>query len=210
MPKAIRLIWGSNRKGDLHQRRERRDRDLGERQADQPAEHRQHHRLDQELQQHLARDRADGEADADLARPLGHRDEHDVHDADAADEQADRGHRGDDLGQQGGRAGQRVADLLGIEDVEIVLLAAGDVAALAQQILIEAWTALSNRPDRRRPDQRTSRLPVKRRCTCLDRHDHDIVLIAAEAAWPRVESRPITSQDMPPTRIRVPTGSPPR
>ena len=55
-------------------------------------------RLDQELQQHLPRPRADGQADADLARPLGHGDEHDVHDADAADEQADAG----DGGQQRG------------------------------------------------------------------------------------------------------------
>ena len=32
---------------------------------------------------------ADGPADADLAGPLGDRGQHDVHDADAADEQAD-------------------------------------------------------------------------------------------------------------------------
>ncbi len=42
---------------------------------------------------------ADGEADADLARPLGHRDQHDVHDADAADEQADAGDRRQEAGQ---------------------------------------------------------------------------------------------------------------
>ena len=34
---------------------------------------------------------ADGFADADFARPLGHRDKHDVHDADAADEQGQAG-----------------------------------------------------------------------------------------------------------------------
>ena len=33
----------------------------------------------------------DRHADADLARPLGHRDEHDVGDADPADDQADPG-----------------------------------------------------------------------------------------------------------------------
>ena len=33
----------------------------------------------------------DGHADADLAGPLGDGDQHDVHDADAADQQADAG-----------------------------------------------------------------------------------------------------------------------
>ena len=53
------------------------------------AQHRKHDRLDQELGQHLALERADGQADADLARALGDRDQHDVHDADAAHQQAD-------------------------------------------------------------------------------------------------------------------------
>ena len=39
----------------------------------------------------VARARADRQAEADLARPLGHRQQHDVHDADAADEQRHRG-----------------------------------------------------------------------------------------------------------------------
>ena len=41
--------------------------------------------LEQELQQDLAAARAERLADADLARALLHVDEHDVHDADAAD-----------------------------------------------------------------------------------------------------------------------------
>ena len=63
------------------------------------AERRERDGLDQELQQHLALQRADREADADLARALGHRHEHDVHDADAADEQADRGDGAEQRGQ---------------------------------------------------------------------------------------------------------------
>ena len=43
--------------------------------------------LEQELQQDRAAPRAERLADADLPRPLGHRHEHDVHDADAADRQ---------------------------------------------------------------------------------------------------------------------------
>ena len=59
--------------------------------ADDAADHAQGHRLDQELKQDVAAAGADRHADADLARPLGDADEHDVHDADAADEQRDAG-----------------------------------------------------------------------------------------------------------------------
>ena len=62
---------------------------VAEREADQAAEQAQHERLEQELQQDVMALRADGLADADLARPLRHGHEHDVHDADAADEQRD-------------------------------------------------------------------------------------------------------------------------
>ena len=55
------------------------------------ADHREHDGLDEELHEDVALARADRHADADLARPLGDAHEHDVHDADAADEQADRG-----------------------------------------------------------------------------------------------------------------------
>ena len=55
-----------------------------------PAGERDDRRLDQELTDDVALLRADGAADADLARPLHHAGEHDVHDADAADEQRDR------------------------------------------------------------------------------------------------------------------------
>ena len=54
----------------------------------------QQHRLDQELPQDVAAAGTDGHADADLAGPLGDRDEHDVHDAHAADQQRDAGDRG--------------------------------------------------------------------------------------------------------------------
>ena len=62
----------------------------GQDNADESAERGEHDRLDEELQQHFALERADGQANADLARPLGHRHQHDVHDADAADQQAHR------------------------------------------------------------------------------------------------------------------------
>ena len=50
----------------------------------------QHQRFSQELAADIATARPDGHADADLACALGHRDKHDVHDADAADGKRDR------------------------------------------------------------------------------------------------------------------------
>ena len=54
---------------------------------EQAAGERQRQRLDQELQQDVARLGAHRHADADLARPLGDADQHDVHDPDAAHQQ---------------------------------------------------------------------------------------------------------------------------
>ena len=54
------------------------------------AEEAQGERLDQELQQDVAPGGAERLADADLAGALGDRDQHDVHDPDAADHQAHR------------------------------------------------------------------------------------------------------------------------
>jgi hypothetical protein len=99
-----------------------------------PAQRRQHHGLDQELQQHFAFQRADGQAQADLARALGDADQHDVHDADAAHQQAHRGHRAQQGGQHAHGAGQRFGQLLGVEDVEVVVVAVAELAALAQQL----------------------------------------------------------------------------
>ena len=50
-------------------------------------------RLEQELQQDVAPAGAEREADADVLGPLGDGDQHDVHDADAADQQRHRGDR---------------------------------------------------------------------------------------------------------------------
>ena len=58
--------------------------------AEHAADRREEHRFDQELPEDLAPARAERLAHADLARPLGDRDHHDRHDADAADHQRDR------------------------------------------------------------------------------------------------------------------------
>ena len=57
--------------------------------AQQAAGGREHDRLAQELRDDVALLGAQRAANADLARPLGHGGQHDVHDADAADQQRD-------------------------------------------------------------------------------------------------------------------------
>ena len=68
----------------------------------QAAEQADHQRLDDELHQDVVRPRADRLAQADLAGPLGDAHEHDVHDADAADQERDGGD-----GRQEGREQRR-------------------------------------------------------------------------------------------------------
>ena len=53
----------------------------------------QHHGLDEELGDDIAAFGSERAADTDLARALGHAGEHDVHNADAADEQRNGGYR---------------------------------------------------------------------------------------------------------------------
>src|SRR5688500_599181 len=73
--------------------------------ADHAADQRNQHRLGQELPAHIVRARTHRHAQADLADTLGHRHQHDVHDADAADDQADRRHRAQQFRHQvGGRS----------------------------------------------------------------------------------------------------------
>ncbi len=71
----------------------------------------------------VARLGSDGLAKADLARSLADGDEHDVHDADAADDQRDgsdcREHEGHDV--RGGLLGGE--DLLHVADGEVVIFA---------------------------------------------------------------------------------------
>ena len=76
---------------------------------------------------------ADRHAEADLARPLGDADEHDVHDADAADEER---HGGDAREQRRHRLGAlllRARDLGEVADREVVVGAGRDVMAIAQE-----------------------------------------------------------------------------
>jgi hypothetical protein len=91
-------------------------------------------RLHQELVAHVAPARAEGEPQPDLAGALGDRDQHDVHDRDAADDERDRGDRGKQPGE-GARRGVLQRHRLGrVGDGEVVGLirgAAGGAGAAA-------------------------------------------------------------------------------
>ena len=98
----------------------------GPRDADHAADGAERDGFDQELQEDVAAARADGHADADLARPLGHADEHDVHDADAADDERDAG--------DAGRATHvMVLDCGGCGVGDFLLVAHGEIVILARR-----------------------------------------------------------------------------
>ena len=104
---------------------------VGEGDADDAADAGEGDGLDEELQQDLPRTGTDGKADADLAGALGDGDEHDIHDAYAADEQAHAGHGTEQGGHHLGAGADDIGELEGIEDVEVIFLVGGDFPALA-------------------------------------------------------------------------------
>ena len=63
----------------------------------------------------------EGAADADLAGALGDGREHDVHDADAADQERDRGDRAEDDAELPGRALGFEQKLVGHDDIDVFL-----------------------------------------------------------------------------------------
>ena len=73
------------------------------------------------------------QAQPDLARPLGHRHEHDVHDADAADDERDRRDAGQQVRHRVRRRGQHARHLLERPHQEVVVGAGLDLMARAQQ-----------------------------------------------------------------------------
>ena len=84
--------------------------------------------------QHFVFERPHGQTQTDLARALGDTDEHDVHDPDTAHQQADGSHRAKQTCQDAHRAGQRFGKLLRVKDVEVVVIAVGELAALPHQL----------------------------------------------------------------------------
>ena len=102
--------------------RERRDAP-GDAEAQQhardAARERDHDRLGEELAPDVPARGADGAAHADLARPLEHGGQHDVHDADAAHEQRDAGDAAHDHVEQPLRLPALLEQLLGHDQLVV-------------------------------------------------------------------------------------------
>src|SRR5439155_11715167 len=90
--------------------------------------------LDQELQKDVAAFCADGFADADFPRTLRDADEHDVHHADAADEQTDGGNAKHQEKNQKTDFVPEVEKIIRSEKREIIGLVAGKAALAAKEI----------------------------------------------------------------------------
>src|SRR6516165_10684187 len=106
--------------------------DKGEQCADEDSEQATDHAERYSFKGELHHDRfsagADGLADADLARPLSDADEHDVHDAYAADDQADAGDRNHKEKQSAGDLVPQAGERLRAEDGEVIILIGAQTA----------------------------------------------------------------------------------
>src|SRR5262245_11388561 len=78
--------WNIRGKDEFYEQRH----EPAEKQAEQTAHARESHGFDEKLPHDIASPAADGFSDADFPSSLGDADQHDIHDADAADHQADR------------------------------------------------------------------------------------------------------------------------
>src|SRR5205814_1597291 len=98
----------------------------------------------QELPDDVGFARADGAAHADFFCTFGYTDQHDVHDADAADKQSGSRERKDDVARHRRELGDHLEDAARRADAEIVRLTAGHAAAAAHQFgdLIDHATEL--------------------------------------------------------------------
>jgi hypothetical protein len=92
----------------------------GQADAEHAAEQAHQHRFDQELLADVALPRTHGHAHADLAGALGHRHQHDVHHADAADQQRDGGDGADQQGHRARGLLDGLADLGAVAEEEVL------------------------------------------------------------------------------------------
>src|SRR6185312_1604738 len=90
--------------------------------ADSPTRERHDDRLDENLHHDVGAPRAQRLPDADLTSPLGHADQHDVHDDDATDHQGNTGDRHHHGGYQFEQVVDERADGVGRDEVKLVFL----------------------------------------------------------------------------------------
>src|SRR5713101_1911126 len=155
--------------------------------ADHPAHFAEHHRLHHELSHDIPFPGPDGAADADFARPLRHRHQHDVHDAYARGQQRNRADYRDADADRAGESLELLDQGIVGEDFKIVLLAgrhlpegAQDAARLLDGVLVARGVA------RLHEDRKTPPGPAVAVQSGGDRDHHEAVLLAAQR---RVERR---------------------
>ena len=101
--------------------------------AEDAAEQAEGDGLDEELQEDGTALGADGHADTDFPCSFGDADQHDVHDADATDEEGHTGDGAEHEGDDAGDTGDFFCDFLLVEDVEVIWVSGGSAVALAQE-----------------------------------------------------------------------------
>src|SRR3546814_1202098 len=105
--------------------------------------------------------------------------------AEAADQQADSRNRAQQGRQYLRGSGKGFTDLFGVENVEIVLFASGDVPTLSQQlfnrVLHGRCVVIVIHRDH---DGIDVLIALETALDGLDRHDDDVILVAAKAALP--------------------------
>src|SRR5690606_7082497 len=111
-----------------------RDR-VTKRNADRAPDNRKQDTFDQELGQDIPRARADRLPQPDFARAFGHGYQHDIHDADAADQQRNAGDQPQHNGQQSGDLADGVQQIRLIDDRKILVAFKDNAVRLVQIIL---------------------------------------------------------------------------
>ena len=89
--------------------------------ADDSADNRHNCGLHQELHINIVRSGADRFSDADLSSSFCYRNKHDIHDADAANNETDHGNRRQEQGQRGRNALRSRKNLALIIDLKVVI-----------------------------------------------------------------------------------------
>jgi hypothetical protein len=173
--------------------------------ADDAAEHAEQRGFGQELHQNIPAPRANRFAQADFARALGDRDQHDVHNADAAHQQRDGGDAAQEDGQHAGDGARRLDKILLRKDREIVQPNFGAVA-LAQDLRnffgsrtvsgLVAWTKITSTRSRVRRSRRV--------CAVLNGTSTTASWLPKELP-PLASSTPITRYGWPSMRMVSPT-----
>src|SRR5688500_4877160 len=97
------------------------------------ADERERDRFEEKLKENMAALRADGHANADLARPFGDGDEHDVHDADPSHEERDGGNRQNQIGHRTGLLGAGLHDLGLCAETKIRWAVRGEPVSLSEK-----------------------------------------------------------------------------